>query len=476
MECENESVIRCDDVHLTFYMPEKQRQRIKDVVMSGGRALRTRPLNVLKGVTFDLCRGEILGIIGRNGAGKSTLLRVLGGIYRPDHGHVQTKGRISMMMELGAGFHPDFTGRENVFLNASLIGLPGKLVEERYDRIVEWCGLADFMEMEVRHYSSGMRARLGFAVAVELRPDILLIDEVLSVGDAEFRRRCDEKFDDFVAQGTTIVLVSHSMSDIEKRCTKVMWLQDGIVMEYGDPNYVLSQYRNDILGQRKKELQGDQILQQKEVSIPPETAPPTPPPPPPEEAKKETPPPEPKTPAIPLSHPSDDNPPAMPELPSLPKRWGRGDVKITGFALRGQNGERKYIFQNGESIRFDLHYEVTHPVASVFFAAWIRTRDGAPVTMFNTMPNGFSIPHLEGKGLFCISLPQLLLANGTYLVSIRAGYIEQGIRVDSDVHENLAIFDVTGGPQWQLGPLWTRHVEFHQFPEEPAEQPAPKEP
>ncbi len=243
MDSSEQPVIVCEDARLTFNLPEKTRQSIKDVFMSGGRTLRSRPLEVLRGVSFSVSQGEVLGIVGRNGAGKSTLLRVLGGIYLPDSGRVEVRGSIGMMMELGAGFHPDLSGRDNVFLNASLIGVPPYVVEARYDRIVEWAGLQDFMEMEMRHYSSGMRARLGFSVAVELRPNVLFIDEVLSVGDEEFRRKCDIKFREFIEAGTTIVLVSHSLSEIRNRCTRVLWLDEGRTREIGPPEEVLAHYK-----------------------------------------------------------------------------------------------------------------------------------------------------------------------------------------------------------------------------------------
>ncbi len=235
------TAIRCEDVNLTFRLLDKQ-DSLKGFFVNRAERAKLKTIHAVNNVSFELGHSEILGIVGNNGAGKSSLLRLLARIYRPDSGLVEVNGRISALLELGAGFHPELSGRENVFLNAKILGIPKETIEERYDSIVKWAGLEDFMDMEIHCFSSGMRARLGFAVAMEMEPDVLLVDEVLSVGDAEFRRRCNEKFSDFVAAKATIVLVTHQLSLVEERCTKAMWLDHGEARAFGEPDEVLGEY------------------------------------------------------------------------------------------------------------------------------------------------------------------------------------------------------------------------------------------
>src|SRR5262245_3626879 len=199
-------------------------------------------LDVLKGVDLDVAPGLTLGIIGRNGSGKSTLLKVMAGIIRPDGGVVEVRGRVSPLIELGAGFHPDFSGRENVYLNGLVIGMSKAETEQRFDSIVEFAGLADAIDDPVRTYSSGMYMRLGFSVAVHADPDVLLIDEILAVGDESFVARCYERIAAFQEAGKTLVLVSHSLESIERWCHEAVWIDDGRVAARGYPTEVTRLY------------------------------------------------------------------------------------------------------------------------------------------------------------------------------------------------------------------------------------------
>jgi ABC-type polysaccharide/polyol phosphate transport system ATPase subunit len=199
-------------------------------------------LDVLNGVDLDVAPGLTLGIIGRNGSGKSTLLKVMAGIIRPDSGVVEVLGRVSPLIELGAGFHPDFSGRENVYLNGLVIGMSKAETEQRFDSIVEFAGLADAIDDPVRTYSSGMYMRLGFSVAVHADPDVLLIDEILAVGDESFVARCYERIAEFQGAGKTLVLVSHSLESIERWCHEAVWIDDGRVAARGYPTEVTRLY------------------------------------------------------------------------------------------------------------------------------------------------------------------------------------------------------------------------------------------
>lgn len=197
---------------------------------------------VLKGIDFDLPRGESLGIVGRNGCGKTTLLKLAAGILVPDRGEVEVRGRTAPLLGLGAGFHPDLTGEENIFLNASILGFSRRDLKTRLPRIVEFSGLGDEMRTPIRYYSSGMYVRLGFSVAVHLEPDILLIDEMLAVGDEEFQKRCRRKMHEMREAGTSLVLVSHGMEDIREFCDRALWVEDGSAAALGPPRDVVDAY------------------------------------------------------------------------------------------------------------------------------------------------------------------------------------------------------------------------------------------
>ncbi|MCL4487658.1 MAG: ABC transporter ATP-binding protein [Chloroflexi bacterium] len=196
----------------------------------------------LEGVDLEIKRGEIVGIIGRNGAGKSTLLKVIARVLRPSSGHVWIRGRVAPLLEFGAGFHPELTGRENVFLNGTILGFSRAEMEAKFPRIVDFAELADFIDAPLRTYSSGMVARLGFAVATDVDPDVLLVDEVLSVGDSRFQKKSAERIESFRAAGATILLVSHSLETVKSLCTRAIWLSRGRVMGTGSPMAVVQQY------------------------------------------------------------------------------------------------------------------------------------------------------------------------------------------------------------------------------------------
>lgn len=206
----------------------------------------SEPFYALRDVTFSIARGETVGIIGRNGSGKSTILKLIAGVMTPSEGEVRAAGRISPLIELGAGFHPDLTGRENVYLNACILGMSGKEIRERFDEIVGFAELWDFIDTPVKRYSSGMYVRLGFSVAIHSNPEILLVDEVLSVGDAAFQEKCVDKMHEFQAQGATIVVVSHSMALMQEFCQRVLFLEGGWLMGDGSPQEMTERYLQQV--------------------------------------------------------------------------------------------------------------------------------------------------------------------------------------------------------------------------------------
>lgn len=200
------------------------------------------PFYALRDVCFSVARGETLGIIGRNGSGKSTILKLIAGVMAPSEGQVQVAGRVSPLIELGAGFHSDLTGRENIFLNASILGMSNREIKARYDEIVAFSELADFMDTPVKRYSSGMYVRLGFSIAVHSHPDILLVDEVLAVGDAPFQEKCLAKMREIQDRGVSIVLVSHALGLVESFCHRALLLHSGQVAAEGNPQEVVHRY------------------------------------------------------------------------------------------------------------------------------------------------------------------------------------------------------------------------------------------
>src|SRR5574337_2089544 len=227
---------------------------------------REPSFQALKGVTLAVERGQTLGIIGCNGSGKSTLLKLLARILQPDSGRVEVNGKVSALLELGAGFHPEFTGRENVLINGIVLGLTKKEVKRRFPEIVRFAELEPFIDEPVRTYSSGMYMRLGFAVAVHTDPDILLIDEVLAVGDEIFQKKCAEKIVEFQRKGKTIILVSHDLSAAERWCDEVVWLDEGAVRGRGTPKQVIGLYLQAIAGREAGAGMSDQVLEE-EVKI-----------------------------------------------------------------------------------------------------------------------------------------------------------------------------------------------------------------
>ncbi|MBC8507445.1 MAG: ABC transporter ATP-binding protein [Anaerolineales bacterium] len=240
---EQKPVILVDSVSVQYRVPHEQLSGIKEYVIRWlQNRLQYKKFWALKDVFLDIQRGEFFGIVGRNGAGKSTLLKTMARVIKPTLGRVVILGRTAPLLDLGAGFHPELSGRENIFLNGALLGLTQKTVGHRFDEIVAFSEIGEFINAPLRTYSTGMVARLGFAVATSVRPDIMLVDEVLSVGDTQFQEKCLARMNAFREQGTTIVLVSHSMERVKALCERAIWLEDGKVAAQGKVSAVVGQY------------------------------------------------------------------------------------------------------------------------------------------------------------------------------------------------------------------------------------------
>ena len=236
-------VLRLEDVSVVYRVPRERVSGIKEYAIRFlQRRLEHEEFWALKGVSFDVKRGEVFGVIGRNGSGKSTMLKVMARVLQPTLGRIVTRGRLAPLLELGAGFHSELTGRENVFLNMALLGFTHRESEELLPSIMDFAEIHDFIDAPIRTYSTGMVARLGFSVATSRRPEILLVDEVLSVGDGPFQEKCIDRMRSYQSMGTTIVIVSHSMPTIESFCSRALMLDHGHVIVAGDVHEVVSHY------------------------------------------------------------------------------------------------------------------------------------------------------------------------------------------------------------------------------------------
>jgi len=268
-------VLRFDQIWKKFRRGEQMHDSLRDLIPSIAKKLvrlrrheelRDKEFWAIKDVTFQLERGEALGIIGANGAGKSTALKLLSGILRPDRGTISVSGRLSALIEVGAGFHPDLTGRENIYLNGAILGMKRKEMDRKLDEIVAFSELSEFLDTPVKRYSSGMYARLGFSVAAHVDPDILLVDEVLSVGDWAFQRKCLEKMEAFVKKGVTIIFISHNLQAVANLCSRALLLRKGSVVESGPPGQVIRRYLSEAVSSARGDVR-DRTIWIESVSI-----------------------------------------------------------------------------------------------------------------------------------------------------------------------------------------------------------------
>lgn len=250
--------IEVDHVAKRFRLIHERNATLKALVFNGFRRTVHEDFWALSDVSFEVPEGSTYGLIGHNGSGKSTLLKCMARIYRPNRGSITTNGRVSALLELGAGFHPELSGRENVYLNGSILGLSRRDVDKRFDEIVAFAGIGNFIDTPVKNYSSGMFVRLGFSIAITVEPDILLVDEILAVGDESFQLRCMEKFAELRRSGRTVVMVSHSLDSVRTMCDRAVWLDHGQMMKEGDAYDVVTSYLESVRDDRRAgESSGD---------------------------------------------------------------------------------------------------------------------------------------------------------------------------------------------------------------------------
>ena len=344
----------------------------------------------LTDLSFHVRAGGTLGLIGRNGSGKSTALKLVAGITKPTSGTVTVRGRVSALIELGAGFHPEISGRENVFINGIMLGLTKRELEYRFDEIVEFAELEDFIDEPVKTYSSGMYMRLGFSVAIHVNPDVLLVDEVLAVGDEGFAHKCYDKFADFKRRNKTVLLVTHSLGLVERFCDDAIWLDGGRKRAQGDPKRVIDEYVADVEKSEEKYLAASEEKTIEAAGARVEDA----------------------------SAPAVVDTPDAPPLPTDEGRWGSGAVEIVEVALFGANGQPSHVFQSGDPMRIGMRFVAHHPVTDFVFGVGIYNAEAVCVYGTNTDIEAFEPGSIAGDGNVDISFESLDLTEGTYKVDV----------------------------------------------------------
>jgi ABC-type polysaccharide/polyol phosphate transport system ATPase subunit len=360
----------------------------------------------LTNVSFSVPRGSTYGVIGRNGSGKSTALKLVAGITKPTSGAVRVDGRISALIELGAGFHPEISGRENVFINGIMLGLSKREVHERFDEIVDFAELRDFIDAPVKTYSSGMYMRLGFAVAIHVNPDVLLIDEVLAVGDEGFTHKCLDKFAEFRRRGKTILLVTHSLNLVERFCDEALWLDAGEAMTHGDPKRVVGAYLTKVeegeetllaattaraVEEATRGRDGQQRLRGQEGQELPA------------EAHGQ------------VEHPAD---PTSDMFQATEGRWGSREVEITDVAFLDRAGEVAFVYHTGDPLSIRLKVRAARPVDDFVFGIGVFNADGVCCYGTNTYLEEMTSADLVGDAEVTFAIDSLELVEGTYKLDV----------------------------------------------------------
>ena len=365
------AAIRFDNVSKKFTLRHERARSFQEAALAflKGRDNSREELWALKDVSFAVERGKTVGIIGPNGSGKSTVLKLITRILEPTSGRVVVQGRVSALIELGAGFHPDLTGRENVYLNGSLLGFSRNEMKAKFDRIVEFSELEKFIDVPIKHYSSGMHMRLGFAVAIHVDPDILLIDEILAVGDQAFQNKCLGKIGELKSQGVTIIFVSHDLEAVRNLCDRAIWLEDGNIQQVGQADRVIASYVAAVEKQLEAKLEHQNIM----VGTPPTRS---------------------------------------------------GMLRIRNVKMVDVEGEPRWTFRSGEPVCIRIMYESTERLERPVFSILIHRSDGVYISSTNTHNvDPFEVGPIEGRGELVVTVDRLDLYEGDYLLSVSA-YVE----------------------------------------------------
>ncbi|MET4160141.1 ABC transporter ATP-binding protein [Agromyces sp. PvR057] len=346
--------VRVENVTKSFRVYTDRNQSLKAALLAGRRA-KYEDFLALDDVSLEIPRGTTFGLLGHNGSGKSTLLKTIARILTPDAGRITVDGRLAAMLEVGSGFHPNLSGRENVYLNGTILGMSRREIDAKFDSIVDFSGVERFIDQPVKNYSSGMYVRLGFAVSIHVEPEILLVDEVLAVGDLQFQEKCMEKFSEFKAAGRTVIVVSHAIDQMRTFCDQAAWLRNGKVIDVGDAMTIVDSYANAEHGVRRVESGGT--------------------------------------------------------------RFGSGEARISSIEWLVDGADTRTT-RTGDHVTLRLHYESDIEIPRPTFGASIDTRDGVFVWGHHSLDAGYVVESIRpGVGSVDIEIPALPLRPGTFDVS-----------------------------------------------------------
>ena len=378
------NAISVHDVHKIYrrYGRRKQFATLKSALLSGSVIRDMRPdaiFEALKGVSFDVAQGKTFGIVGRNGSGKSTMLKLIAGIGKPSSGTVRVNGRVSALIELGAGFHPEISGRENVYINGLMLGLSRREISKRFDEIVRFAELEEFIDAPVKTYSSGMYMRLGFAVAINVNPDVLLVDEVLAVGDEGFTHKCLDKFAEFRRRGKTIMIVTHSLGLVERLCDDAVWLDNGEKQSEGDPKRVVDAYLTAV-----EKAEREQMARATAKAV----------------------------------DGTGPGGPAGDMFQAGEGRWGSREVEISDVQLSGADGTPSFGFQSGEPVAISFRVHSAHPVDDFVFGIGVFNAEGVCCFGTNTDIEHMVADRMDGDGQVSFAIDSLDLVEGTYKLDV----------------------------------------------------------
>ena len=382
-----ESAVVVSDVSKRFRLYRERNQSVKAALMRRGRA-QYDEFWALKNVSLQVPRGSTFGLIGENGSGKSTLLKCIARILQPNSGTIVSTGSMAALLELGSGFHPELSGRENVFLNGSILGLSRRDLDERFDEIVEFAGVREFIDQPVKNYSSGMYVRLGFSVAINVDPAILLVDEVLAVGDASFQAKCMEKFAEFRSQGKTVILVSHALDTVRSMCDQVAWLRHGSLVSVGKPDELVDNY-------------------------------------------------------------ADAGHVDRATTPDGATRWGSGEARIDRIELLDGHGAATTAVRTGDAVTVRVHYRTTEPVSRPVFGLALETLDGVYLWASHTRDADYVPERITGSGSVDLSVPRLMLLPGTF--DLHASIVDFTTQHTYDFIRRAYRFDVDHGSPRESG-------------------------
>jgi lipopolysaccharide transport system ATP-binding protein len=372
---------------------------LKEAILRGLKRLGPKEVFwALRDVSFRVEKGKMVGIIGTNGAGKSTLLRLIGGVGRADAGTVRVAGRIGALLDVTTGFHPDLTGRENIFISGVIAGLIRREVQERMDRIVQFAELEEFIDNPIRTYSTGMQMRLGFAVAAHTDPDVLLIDEVLAVGDIAFQQKCMARIAQFKQEGRTIVLVSHDPAQIKQFCDEVIWLKRGRLIAQGNPEVIAGEYVAETAAESRRRTPAER-------------------------------------PAV-LA-------PSGAELRMNVNRFGSMEAEIMGVALLDRRGRSVSEITSGDPLSVGIDYCASQAIPEPIFSVGLSREDGAVCFETNTAVNAVTLASIEGRGRMVLHLDRLDLPPGKYFVD--TGIYKWDWEYGYDYHWHVYPLTVRGG-------------------------------